>query len=123
MKEDIAAQRNVSFVNGSSCDVEVSLPHGVGTNLIEQVDVKSLIPSLLPLLSSNKCSQFLDILIRPGGGQLSIFQTLSPFEIRGIIRVLNVSYDQLTAGIGLANISSMAFVSLINSYCLDQFSN
>ena len=95
----------------------------MGTNLIEQVDVKSLIPSLLPLLSSNKCSQLLDILIRPGGGQISIFQTLSPFEIRGIIRVLNVSYDQLTAGMGLANISSMALASLINSYCLDQFSN
>ncbi|XP_065842068.1 uncharacterized protein [Oscarella lobularis] len=125
--EEIAAKQNVSFINGSSCHVEVALPSSVSKNLFEQEGVQqrllSLVPSLLPLLSTPKCSQFLNVLIRPQSSSSEIFQTLSPFEIRGIMRTLNLSYDQLTAGIGLANISSSALVSLMNSYCLDEFSN
>ncbi|XP_065840620.1 uncharacterized protein [Oscarella lobularis] len=121
--EQIVARRNVSFANGSSCNVEISLPSSVATDLLAKPDVQKLLsPSLLPLLRTPKCFQLLNVLWQQQSSE-SVFQTLTPFEIRGIMRTLNVSFDELRTGLRDANISISAVVSLINSYCLDRFTD
>ena len=113
-------------MNGSSCDVDITLSSSVATDLLEKPDVQErlfgIIPSLLPLLSTPKCSQLLDVFLQRRSSE-SVFQTFTPFEIRGIMRTLNVSFDELKTGLRDANISSAAVLSLMNSYCLNRFSD
>ena len=95
----------------------------MATDLLAKPDVQKLLsPSLLPLLRTPKCFQLLNVLWQQQSSE-SVFQTLTPFEIRGIMRTLNVSFDELRTGLRDANISISAVVSLINSYCLDRFTD